>query len=91
MPFLEEDKDFDRDDYIEVFFDQGLDADGKELFAIPAYGTTQVLYYIIRLRLKRQVLIRHPSKHGRIWKRQPKRCRKGKRSMDGSRCGVMQI
>lgn len=45
MPFLEEDKDFDRDDYIEVFFDQGLDADGKELFAIPAYGTTQVLYY----------------------------------------------
>ena len=46
---------------------------------------------IIRLRLKRQVLIRHPSRHGRIWKRQPKRCRKGKRSMDGSRCGVMQI
>lgn len=45
MPFIEKDEDFDQDDYIEVFFDQGLTDDGKELFAMPAYGTTQVLYY----------------------------------------------
>lgn len=42
--YVEADSEFDKDDYIEVFYQQGEDADGK-LFALPAYGTTQVLYY----------------------------------------------
>lgn len=44
--FIESDSSFDVDDYIEVFFDQGYNEDG-ELFALPAYGTTQVMYYNI--------------------------------------------
>ena len=42
--YMEADEDFSKDDYIPVFFDQGVDKDGKT-FAMPAYGTTQVLYY----------------------------------------------
>lgn len=45
-PYVEADSEFDREDYLDVFYDQGLDEDGK-LFAFPAYGTTQVLYYNI--------------------------------------------
>lgn len=45
-PFIEADADFAKDDYLEVFFNQGYDKDGK-LFALPAYGTTQILYYNI--------------------------------------------
>ncbi|MGN0350871.1 MAG: ABC transporter substrate-binding protein [Roseburia sp.] len=44
--FIDEDSDFQEDDYLSVFFDQGVDEDGK-IFALPAYGTTQVLYYNI--------------------------------------------
>lgn len=43
--YTEADEDYDRSDYIDSFF-QGEDDNGK-LFAIPAYGTTQVLYYNI--------------------------------------------
>ena len=42
--FIDEDSDFQKDDYLSVFYDQGVDEDGK-VFALPAYGTTQVLYY----------------------------------------------
>lgn len=42
--YVKKDDDFDKDDYISVFYDQGVDENGK-LFALPAYGTTQVLYY----------------------------------------------
>lgn len=42
--FIEEDTEFKKEDYLSVFFDQGVDEEGK-IFAIPAYGTTQVLYY----------------------------------------------
>ena len=42
--YIDADEDFDRSKYIEVFFDQCEDGDGK-IFAVPAYGTTQVLYY----------------------------------------------
>lgn len=38
--------DFSTDDLIQVFADQGKDDNGK-IFAIPAYGTTQILYYNI--------------------------------------------
>ncbi len=41
--FINEDSEFDKDDYLEVFYKQG-EKDGA-LFALPAYGTTQVLYY----------------------------------------------
>ena len=41
---VEEDADFNADDFLPVFYNQGLDENGK-LFALPAYGTTQVLYY----------------------------------------------
>ncbi len=37
------DSEFDKDDYINVFMEQGM-ADGKN-YALPAYGTTQVFYY----------------------------------------------
>ena len=42
------DSEFDREDYLDVFYDQGLDEDGK-LFAFPAYGTHR--YFIITLRI----------------------------------------
>lgn len=45
--FTESDSEFDESDYLSVFFDQGKDADGK-LFAMPAYGTTQVMYYNVQ-------------------------------------------
>ena len=41
---MEADSDFQKDDYLSVFYDQGVDEEGK-VFALPAYGTTQVLYY----------------------------------------------
>lgn len=44
--FIDEDSDFQKDDYLSVFFDQGVDEDGK-IFALPAYGTTQIFYYNI--------------------------------------------
>ena len=43
QPFVDDHKAFEKEDYIEVFYNQGID-DGK-LFAFPAYGTTLVLYY----------------------------------------------
>ncbi|MCD8097497.1 MAG: ABC transporter substrate-binding protein [Lachnospiraceae bacterium] len=43
--YTEADEEYDRSDYIDAFF-QGEDDNGK-LFALPAYGTTQVLYYNI--------------------------------------------
>lgn len=43
--FITEDAEFEKDDYLSVFFEQGVD-DGK-IFALPAYGTTQVFYYNI--------------------------------------------
>lgn len=44
--FIDEDSDFQKDDYLSVFFDQGVNEDGKT-FALPAYGTTQIFYYNI--------------------------------------------
>lgn len=38
------DSEFKQEDYLEVFFNQGVDDNGK-VYALPAYGTTQVLYY----------------------------------------------
>lgn len=45
--FTDADEEFDESDYLEVFFNQGKDSDGK-LFAMPAYGTTQVMYYNVK-------------------------------------------
>ncbi|MEG0107910.1 MAG: extracellular solute-binding protein, partial [Lachnospiraceae bacterium] len=42
--YTEEDSEFEQDDYLGVFYNQGLDTQ-KKLFAFPAYGTTQVFYY----------------------------------------------
>lgn len=42
-PYIQEDSSFQKEDYLQVFYEQGKDGEG--LFAIPAYGTTQVLYY----------------------------------------------
>jgi multiple sugar transport system substrate-binding protein len=47
-PLIDADPSFDRTDYIETFFDAGCFIDGTQ-FSIPAYGTTQVLYYNIEL------------------------------------------
>ena len=43
-PYIDKDKTFDADDFLPVFYEQGIDKDGK-VYALPAYGTTQVLYY----------------------------------------------
>ena len=45
--YMEEDADFKEEDYISVFYDRGVDAQSGDVFAMPAYGTTQVLYYNI--------------------------------------------
>ena len=42
--YVKEDSSFLKEDYIEVFYEQGVLEDGM-LFALPAYGTTQVMYY----------------------------------------------
>ena len=42
--YTKDDSDFNKDDYLDVFLNQGVDDENKT-FAIPAYGTTQVLYY----------------------------------------------
>lgn len=44
--FIQADSDFEEDDYIDVFYGQGESEDGKR-YSLPAYGTTQVLYYNI--------------------------------------------
>ena len=41
---MKKDNDFNEDDYVSTFFEQGKD-DNDKMFGIPAYGTTQVLYY----------------------------------------------
>lgn len=43
-PLAEADETFAEDQYLEVFYKQGVKEDGA-LFALPAYGTTQVMYY----------------------------------------------
>lgn len=45
--YVDADSDFNKEDYIEVFYNQGVDSEGK-VFGIPAYGTTQVFYYNIK-------------------------------------------
>jgi multiple sugar transport system substrate-binding protein len=45
-PLISADASFDQSDYMEVFFNAGILSDGT-VFALPAYGTTQVLYYNI--------------------------------------------
>ena len=42
--YVEKDDSFEKYDYLPVFYEQGEDENGK-LFALPAYGTTQVMYY----------------------------------------------
>lgn len=41
--FIKEDKDFNEEDFVEAFYGQGT-IDDKQ-YALPLYGTTQVLYY----------------------------------------------
>ena len=41
--YIDNDKELDKDDYLKVYFDQGTD--GDKVYAFPAYGTTQVMYY----------------------------------------------
>ena len=42
--YMDADTGFSREDYVPVFFDSGVSENG-DIFAMPAYGTTQVLYY----------------------------------------------
>lgn len=44
--YIDEDEEFNQEDYIQVFFDQCTDDAGK-IYGVPAYGTTQVFYYNI--------------------------------------------
>lgn len=45
-PLMDADEEFNMEDYLEVFTQQGIDDNGK-VYAFPAYGTTQVCYYNI--------------------------------------------
>ena len=40
---MEGDDSFDRDDYLDVYFNQGVS--GDVTYALPAYGSTQIMYY----------------------------------------------
>ena len=46
-PYTQKDETFNADDLITAFYEQGADENGKQ-FALPAYGTTQVLYYNVQ-------------------------------------------
>ena len=46
-PYTLKDETFNADDLITAFYEQGADENGKQ-FALPAYGTTQVLYYNVQ-------------------------------------------
>ena len=43
---LMDDNTFSPDDYLQVYYQQGVDDNGK-IYELPAYGTTQVMYYNI--------------------------------------------
>lgn len=42
--FVEKDETFEKNDFIEVFYNQCLSPKG-ELYSLPIYGTTQIMYY----------------------------------------------
>ena len=46
-PYTQKDETFNADDLITAFYEQVADENGKQ-FALPAYGTTQVLYYNVQ-------------------------------------------
>lgn len=46
--FIAKDPAFEQEDYVSVFFEQGMTEAG-DIFALPAYGTTQVMYYNIEI------------------------------------------
>ena len=46
-PYTQKDETFNADDLITAIYEQGADENGKQ-FALPAYGTTQVLYYNVQ-------------------------------------------
>lgn len=41
--YTSNDSSFDRSDYLDVYFEQGVD--GEKIYAFPAYGSTQIMYY----------------------------------------------
>ena len=89
--YMEEDADFKEEDYISVFYDRGVDAQSGDVFAMPAYGTTQVLYYNIEA-FEKAGVNRKKLRPGRILQKQPKRFRQQVNSnMDGNRCGDQAI
>lgn len=44
QPMIDADSEFNADDYLSVFYNQGIDENGV-VYGLPAYGTTQVMYY----------------------------------------------
>ena len=44
QPMIDADGEFNADDYLSVFYNQGIDENGV-VYGLPAYGTTQVMYY----------------------------------------------
>ena len=44
QPMIDADSEFNADDYLSVFYNQGIDDNGV-VYGLPAYGTTQVMYY----------------------------------------------
>ena len=44
QPMIDADSEFQKDNYLSVFYNQGVD-DANVVFGLPAYGTTQVMYY----------------------------------------------
>ena len=69
--YVEKDDSFEKDDYLPVFYEQGEDENGK-LFALPAYGTTQVMYYN-KAAFEKAGIDRQRSRPGRTLQRQQRK------------------
>lgn len=88
QPFVDDDKAFEKEDYIEVFYNQGID-DGKLLHSLHMELLKSCI--TIKLLLKKQVSRQKTLRHGRIWRQRQRKCQKERNSMDGSRCGDLEI
>lgn len=84
---IDADSEFQKDNYLSVFYDQGVD-DANVVFGLPAYGTTQVMYYN-KAAFEEAGIHADVSRPGQIWQMPHRRSKQPAiTSMAGSQCGV---
>lgn len=84
---IDADSEFQKDNYLSVFYDQGVD-DANVVFGLPAYGTTQVMYYN-KAAFEEAGTMQMISRPGQIWQMPHRRSKQPAiTSMAGSQCGV---